>query len=121
LEIIDDNPLNCVLKGANRIGRVKLVLSRIPSAANPSTKVSELPQDFKFHISETYQVPSEKQHTWSFGKVRTRTLEQPKQLNDVTRAPGKKSNGFEMIYFKFESSVSCKFRMEVTFPEEDAV
>jgi hypothetical protein len=33
----------------------------------------------------------------------------------------KRNNDFEMIFFKFESSVSCKFRMEVTFPEQDEI
>jgi len=31
----------------------------------------------------------------------------------------KKNNDFEILYFKFESSYGCRFKMEVTFPEED--
>ena len=43
LEIIEDNPLNCVLKSANRTGKVKLLLTRIPTSNNPSKKVTDLP------------------------------------------------------------------------------
>jgi hypothetical protein len=32
---------------------------------------------------------------------------------------GHNKSKFDMLYFKFESSFGCKFKMEVTFPDED--
>jgi hypothetical protein len=75
LELIQNNPLNCVLKALNRTGKVKLNLSRIPTNSNPSVKMADMPPDFKFYISETYQTPNDKQNTWNFGRVKTCILE----------------------------------------------
>jgi transcriptional regulator len=58
LEIILDNPLNCVLRAGERTGKVKLVFSRVPSSDDNSHKVTDLPEDFRFFVSENYQVPN---------------------------------------------------------------
>ena len=52
LEIVDGNPLNCMLLAGESRGRVKLTFSRTPTELVQSTRVTDLPSDFKFFISE---------------------------------------------------------------------
>jgi hypothetical protein len=54
LEIMEENPINCVMYVEKRMGRVSFRLE------NLNGKVSELPHDFKFFVSESHHFPDEK-------------------------------------------------------------
>ena len=101
------------------MGRVQLTLQRIPTVNNPSIRTTDLPTDFKVYISDNNQQPDEKSASWTFSRFKTASLEPAVLTKGLSNAFGGKNNAFNQLYFKFESSFGCKFKMEVNFPDED--
>ena len=83
LELIDQNPLQCMVTGDGRRGTIRLVMR------------GKLPDDLKLCASEIYQDPNEMNSSWLFerpSRVINFKLSEAKsmQLNNRSRKP---SNG----------------------------
>jgi hypothetical protein len=54
LDIVEDNPLNCVLYANDKMGKIKISIQGIHTADDPTTKSCALPSDFRYLISENF-------------------------------------------------------------------
>ena len=111
LEILDQNPLNCVLYAEGRRGPAKCILR------------GKIPDDLQLLVSETHQEPTQENATWTFNRPRV-ALFRPREQKSapaakVTASSGAKQQVLTQLFFKFVSAEDAKFSCEVTFPEEE--
>ena len=92
-------------------------MQRTPTDDNESKSVSDLPAEFKIFISHKITEPNEKDATWVLTPFKLANLEISVLLEH--HLCKKMVDKFDILYFKFECPVGCKFKFEVSFPEED--
>ena len=111
LELLDQNPLNCVLYAEGRRGPAKCVFR------------GKIPDDLLLLVSETHQDPSPENATWTFTRPRA-ALFRPREQKSApvakaSASSGPKQQALAHLFFKFTSAEDAKFSCEVTFPEEE--
>ena len=99
LEVIDQNPLQCMVTGDGRRGTIRMVMR------------GKLPDDLKLYASEIYQDPNELNSSWTIEKPRrvvTFNLSEARslQMNNRSRKTNNGDNKqqiFSNLFLKFES------------------
>ena len=113
VEIIDQNPVQCLIQADGRRGQCKLVIR------------GKIPSELRLYASEIYTDPTEDNCTWVFNRPRVVTFDLKDTKSATTQTIDKGNNGeertktFNQIYLKFETITDCCFNTEVTFPEQD--
>ena len=115
LEVIDNNPLQCIVQAEGRRGSIKIVLR------------GKLPNDFKIFASDIYQDPTELNSSWiidkptkivTFNPALSKAFQQNSRQRKVHNGDTKQLM-FQNLFIKFESAEDFQFSVIVTFPDEE--
>jgi len=94
-------------------------MSRVPTAENPSSDPNHLPSDFQIYISDTYQYPDEKNAAFVLKRFKNAELKPSELFKGDEKNLLLAKSGFDVLFFKFDCLEGCKFKLEITFPQED--